>query len=194
MTQRVIAFICTLLLICSCSAPPVLYSSYYADPVVDVNVYISPELSNETQLNIVAGIMLWERSLKGLMTWKLVSASMPGNEIMSRKPIQKRYVTFDITSEQETWVVKYDNTHDSRLLGMYVGDSLQEYATIWLIVDRLHNKNAETIIAAHEFGHALGLDHVEDKVSVLSRLYAFDVNELSKFDVREFCDHYDCLR
>lgn len=53
-----------------------------------------------------------------------------------------------------------------------------------------HNDNTRRCVIAHEIGHALGMDHVDDPASLMAPVVSFDVGDncwWSESDQNEFC-------
>lgn len=174
------------------SIPPRLESQ--GDPIIDVTVFISPDFGERERDNIINGILMWERATNGLITWKLqpFNPNITPN-IGEKNGVSHRAVLFKRATSQDEWVKKWDAEHSKTLLGLCHGDGNSELVWLWLVEDRLSNSRAETIIAAHEFGHALGLDHIKDKASVMSEYYNRKVTCLTNADLEEFCDKHKCV-
>lgn len=192
---------CFLLALSGCSPvtinlPPRVYHA--GQPVIDVRVYITDhEFSDHERANIVNGILMWERATGGLLTWHLFAYDetydLPDPGGYQLDGSEQRVVLFRRAVSTDAWVVSWDKKNKNTLLGMQTGNPLVEVGSAWLIEDRLRTPNAEAIIAAHEFGHALGLDHVADKMSVMSQyIDVKKVTGLTEHDLEEFCHVYGC--
>jgi hypothetical protein len=164
--------------------------------IVDVRVYIVNEFSEREKANIVNGILLWERATNGLVVWHLLDYDP---NVAPPKPrgrsgnVEERAVLFRRAVSTDEWVVKWDEDHKPKtLLGLCQGNSLEELTWLWLVENRLTTPEAQTIVAAHEFGHAIGLDHIDDKRSVLSEFYSKETKCLTVHDLQEFCKKHHC--
>lgn len=178
-----------------CPVPPRLAPQ--GKPIIDVHVYIAPEFTERERDNIINGILMWERATNGLIVWHLFpyDPKSPPPPPLGRLDdgSEQRSVLFRRALSSDGWIKKWDDDHKQRtLLGLYHGDSMSELAWLWLIENRLATPAAETIIAAHEFGHAIGLDHIEDKASTMSELYNSSVKCLTAYDLQEFCKKHGC--
>jgi len=164
---------------------------------VDVRVYIAPEFSDSERSNIIEGILMWERATSGLIVWHL----LPYESLSTNPPHpadgsneNERAVLFRRAVSSDEWVLAWsaEHGHKKNLMGLCQGDSSTELAWLWLVENRLPTTVAEVVIASHEFGHALGLDHIDDKSSVMSEYYNNTVRCLSQHDLAEFCKKYGC--
>lgn len=177
-----------------CPTPPRL--TYTGGPIIDVHVYVAPEFTERERANIVNGVLMWERATNGLVTWHLIAydpAKPPPPPEGRVDGVEHRSVLFRRATSGDDWVKKWDADHKPKtLLGLCQGDSLKELTWLWLVENRLTTERAETIIAAHEFGHALGLDHIEDKASTMSEFYNTSVQCLTVKDLQAFCKKHDC--
>lgn len=190
---------CISLLLASCGThrcpiPPRLSAG--GRPIVDVRVYIAADFTERERANIVNGIMMWERATNGLVVWQLLPydpAHPPKKPAGVHDGVEERSVLFRRATSDDEWVKKWDAEHKPKtLLGLCQGDSLKELTWLWLVENRLSTPLAETIIASHEFGHAIGLDHIEDKASVMSEYHNPNVKCLTAHDLSEFCKKHHC--
>ncbi len=171
----------------SSCAPPSLRLSSPSFPEIDVNVYVSNAFSDEEHRTIVDGIMMWDKATRGMITWRIMpfngyDTPAPDSDVLHRLSVVFRRTTSDVA-----WVKEWDKGNKNVLYGLCRGNE------VWLVQDRLKSRVVKTIIAAHEFGHALGLSHVEDKASVMSQFYRTSIMCLTAGDLREFCDRYMCI-
>ena len=177
-----------------CPTPPRL--AYQGTAIIDVHVYVANEFTERERDNIINGILMWERGTGGLVTWHLIpydAANPPPKPEGKVDGVEQRSVLFRRAVSGDEWVKKWDADHKPKtLLGLCQGDSLHELAWLWLVENRLTTPTAETIIAAHEFGHALGLDHIDDKASTMSEFYNTSVKCLTVADLQAFCKKHNC--
>lgn len=177
-----------------CPVPPRLAPQ--GRPIVDVHVYVAPEFTERERANIVNGILMWERATNGLVVWHMLPydpAKPPPPPEGRHDGVEQRSVLFRRATSGDEWVQKWDADHKPKtLLGLCQGDSLKELTWLWLVENRLTTPEAETIIAAHEFGHAIGLDHIGDKASTMSEFYNTATKCLTEHDLAEFCKKHGC--
>ena len=91
-------------------------------------------------------------------------------------------------SGNEPWVRAWDQENKRPLYGMCQGGSIHDVTALWLIEDRLVSINDQVIIAAHEFGHALGIDHIKEPGHVMSEFYDRRTTTITYEDVVAFYD------
>lgn len=177
-----------------CPTPPRLID--HGRAIIDVHVYISPEFTPEERDNIVNGVLMWERATNGLIVWRLLTfdpKKPPPKPAGCCNGVEQRSVMFRRAVSGNEWVKKWDAENGSRvLLGLCQGNSMKETAWLWLVEDRLTTDMLTSIIAAHELGHALGLDHIDDKDSVMSEFFRTSTRCLTAHDIKAFCDKHDC--
>lgn len=178
----------------SCPVPPRLVG--HGRAIIDVHVYVSPEFTPEERDNIVNGILMWERATNGLIVWHLLPfdpKKPPPKPAGCCDGVEQRSVMFRRAVSGDEWVQKWDAEHKPKtLLGLCQGNSLEETAWLWLVENRLNTPESESIIAAHELGHALGLDHIDDKDSVMSEFFRTSTRCLTAHDLKAFCDKHGC--
>lgn len=177
-----------------CSVSPQLVG--HGRAIIDVRVYVSPEFTSEERDNIVNGILMWERATNGLIVWHLMSfdpKNPPPKPMGGVGGVQQRSVMFRRAVSGDEWVQKWDAEHRPKmLLGLCQGNSLEETAWLWLVENRLNTPESESIIVAHELGHALGLDHVDDNDSVMSEFFHTSTRCLTLHDLKAFCEKHGC--
>jgi hypothetical protein len=174
---------------------PELVAVPLSKPVVNVSVYISSEFTELEWVNIIAGIRLWETATHGLLTWQLKhydESIKPVSSFGLKNGVIERSVLFKRVLSHEGWVKNWDRENHNTLLGLRESKSSSDVAVLWLVEDRLKTDTSEMIIAAHEFGHALGIDHVQDISSVMSEFYAGFVTGITSHDLTAFLKRYDC--
>lgn len=167
-------------------------------PTIEAFVYISDDFSEKERLGIIDGVRLWERGLNGHLVWHEV----PGFDDNTHAPVhggtwedgtQQRVVVFRKISAETADVKSWDSEQKKNLVGMCIGDALI-VAHAWIIHDRIHDAAMFRVVVSHEFGHALGLGHVDDMNSTMSEyLNAVDNSKLSTKDVKAFCKAYKLL-
>lgn len=192
-----VSLIAAIILVVGCGArtpvPPRLAPQGRA--IIDVHVYVAPDFTERERANIVNGILMWERATSGLVVWHLIAydpSHPPPSPDGRVDGVEHRSVLFRRASSGDEWVKKWDADNKKTLLGLCQGNSLKELTWLWLVENRLTTETAETIIAAHEFGHAIGLDHIDDKASTMSEYYNTAVKCLTEHDLQEFCKKHGC--
>lgn len=178
--------------------PPRLFS--IGSPTIDVHVYVSDAFSDNEHCNLINGVTLWERATSGMVSWHVFPIS--GDDLPSESPkrnddgTQTLVVVFRRALSTDQWVVDYDAKQNdgTHLLGMLFGHSgyANDYTIAAIVADRQSSDRMETWTMSHEFGHALGLHHIEDMGSIMSAYYNFNVKAPTKHDLTEFCKVWGC--
>lgn len=165
-------------------------------PAVNVNVYISSDFMEREYANIINGIMMWERATGGMIAWELL-----GSDPMSRSMSNTLNIVYRRGTSNDAFVKQWDEKHENdepkvvlfgQLTVGYVIGVPADPMEVYLIEDRLVTPRDEKLIAAHEFGHVLGLDHVKIEGSVMSANYNDKVNDITQSDLELFCKRFGC--
>lgn len=161
-----------------------------------VVVMISEDFSETDVLAIHEGIKMWERSARGLLTWEVKELTWDNIEEAKGAKRHGRcqdLVVFELALGDSDRVKKHDADPDvKRTLG--IGRHVEcGISRAWLVVERIHEWRTLKLVAAHEFGHAIGLDHVDEKGSIMYKSVGEGTRDCpSKGDAEEFCDRFDC--
>lgn len=190
-----VALFATCLAACNVNLCPEGPSVPDVDLKIDVNVHIDDGFSSRERTNIIKGVTMWERVAEGRLDWRIndtVSVEHPVDDVNT----MLRSVVFLKAKSSDEWVKQWDEAKKPIvLLGFcenIVDPRIPSIVRLWLVEDRLQGNHEEAIIAAHEFGHALGLHHVDDNKSVMSTFLNKEIRCISKHDVNEFCDVFGC--
>lgn len=201
--KRLYAVIKTLFLFFGWRLPPWKFKhaprlSAQGKSMIDVGVYVSSEFTVHELANIVNGIVMWERATAGTMTWTV--RVLPPDQLPDEQPrvkpdgTQRLVVMFHKAHSSADWVKSWDNSKmlKGQLLGLCVGSHLVDRMSTWLVMDRLTDERSQIWTSAHEFGHALGLSHVNDGVSLMSPFYSWKIDQQTGHDMVEFCKVWGC--
>jgi len=165
--------------------------------IVNVRVYIAPGFSERERANVVNGISLWERATGGKVGWTLVGSAPEANSLQTVDGVKTLYVVYQRVAPDDLRVKRWEKEHnDETMLGQlsigYDDNVPASPMEVILIESRLTSPRDEMLIAAHEFGHVLGLDHTTSRGSVLSEKYGLTVQGITSADIGLFCARYGC--
>lgn len=145
-----------------------LTSHYYA--------CISPEFSDLDQRSITKGMSLWN----DLGETQFYQADQGVCDI----------VVISVRGAEADRLAK--RIHDPALLGY----ADFHHHSIYLFMDRIYDRTDLTNIAAHEFGHYLGLDHIPmSRFAIMNphnRYFGFQQTHLFRADVEQYCAIWRC--
>lgn len=170
--------------------------------IVKVKVYVSPEFTEREHANIINGIAMWTRATDGLVVAEFVGGVPASNSPQVVNGIKTLYVVYRRVTSNEPHVKLWDKDHENLVPPAYlVGQLIVGYVDgvpsvpmeVILVEDRLSTSRDETLIAAHEFGHVLGLDHNETQGSLMSERYNDKVQRITHDDTDMFCKRYGCM-
>lgn len=164
---------------------------------VSTSVYIDRGFSPDEVKQITNGIRLWEIALGGQLSWcrKLSTKDMLGcpQDSLDHPPRSQRAVIFRKTFSNTDQVKDWDESSGKYVLGMTVTPLLSIHRVAWLVADRMLDTKLWMLVAAHEFGHSIGLEHVNHLDSLMSEYIKADVLDgPTPYDVREFCVKLGC--
>lgn len=184
------------------STTPARVMSVVEAPIVTVKVYIAPGFSEREHVNIINGIVLWERATEGQVTWTLESSEPNNYSPLFINGIRTLYVVYKRITPDDAHVKKWDKEHSTAdnetiMLGQlsvgYADDGVPAVPMEVILVEgRLTTPRDEILIPAHEFGHVLGLGHVTQHESLLSERYGSTVQGITTEDLELFCRRYPC--
>lgn len=184
--------VCAITVSCLTKKPPCL--SYQHNAIVaDVKVFISPEFTESERKDIISGIIMWEKSMSGMLKWNISEY----NEIdilelgQWRNGIAYHVVVFDKTTSTTEMVRTWDLEHNKTVIGMCLSKRYYR-SQIWLVSDRLYTSQWWRIVSSHEFGHAIGLPHIKDEDSVMSEYIKTTTSGITEYDLQEICKVYNC--
>lgn len=193
--SSLVTFIAMMTLSCSVSTRTSAWTET-VEQTFDVTVYISDSFSPQEHENIIKGVGMWKRSLGDRLTWRaiVIPETMYVSDV-NRVSRGKRMmnVVFKRASSNDKFVVEWDAENKRTLLGMCTGDPDDETMFLFLVESRLVNDDMETFVAAHEFGHALGVEHVDDESSLMSDGYNANVKCMTEHDAEALCDARGCV-
>lgn len=176
-------------------------------PLLAAHVYVSDGFTLQEKNCIYNGVKMWSDATNGAIAWQLSSvdvALLSGDLQVTTPGSNEVFVVFRRVTSDSEMVRKWDAKHLQSgphheavwLMGLLVGDTRTEMTRAYLVEDRLMNVRTNTVIAAHEFGHAMGLEHVNDVNAVMNAMNDPIVAELNDSDIDEFCAkrHCDAIR
>ena len=97
------------------------------------------------------------------------------------------YVTVELVVSDDPRVNEWDSRFDLGIYGVAVRAANGRLTNVYIVSDRVLDRTNRTIVLAHELGHAMGLSHVQDTKSVMSKRLDLNVRHLSVHDLQEYC-------
>lgn len=196
--SRAIAFIIVMLMLYlngSCSAG-LIQPIQPSGQLIYSNSYITytDAVTSDQRENIMYGANMWNYALhdglkiEEIPPWEI--SDKTGLTINGRcQPV----VLFDVIDSSVKLIKERDASEKVSTLGLTFTHTCS-VTKIFLVQDRLKEEEDFIIIAAHEFGHALGLRHVTSERSIMHDSYSALENAgcVTREDARELCNHYEC--
>ncbi len=180
-------------------------------PIVNddgVRIYAMPtvaftsRVTLEQRADIAIAIEKWNTALYGGIAW----SEIPNTTDSLAMSMGRRFrgqcqdvIVFDVVDDTDPRIAqrdasfKTDEHPEIKTLGL-TSRSECSLTFVWLVAPRLSNSRDFINVAAHEFGHALGLSHVKDETSLMNELYYSNVvkNCVTRSDVVELCENVGC--
>jgi hypothetical protein len=194
----VLAFLVLLIGNSCCSSAPVLNnpSGIPRGQQGHASILISADFSEGDVKLIKAGVDIWVKASRGLYTveyvplkWSSISNNK-GDVLASQRC--KDVIVFEMLTSFDEIVMKHDKRKNQTTLGIGSHDEC-DISRAGIVADRIHSDHVFKMVAAHEFGHAMGLDHVDTRGSIMFH----SINKNTKpcvqlDDAAEFCSHLLC--
>lgn len=164
-------------------------------PAVVASVYLSDEFTDEQAQDIADGVNMWVKATHGLVSidTKALNWGNIEDDVGRMEHGRCRDVVFiNVAHSYDEETRFHDAKSGTFMLGVtrYRPCSV---TTIKLVIDRLPNHKDVKIIAAHEFGHAIGLPHSNNPDALMYPSYYYkNTYCLTEWDLTEFCDKYAC--
>lgn len=180
----------------SCSAGLIHPTIQASGQLIYTKPYVTytDAVTSDQRENIMYGANMWSFALhdgiiiEEIPPWEMIDKM--GRKIDGRcQPV----ILFDVVKSTSKIIKDRDTETKVTTLGLTRFRSCS-VTKVWLVEDRLKDEDDFVNIAAHEFGHALGLDHVSSPRAIMHNLYNFGDNAgcITKDDARELCNHYEC--
>lgn len=164
----------------------------YTAPVIAFTDRVSPE----RRAAILDGIGYWDQALRG----GVLLVQVPGTEVINF--VGRRMggwcqptIIFDVIDSKNDLVVELDKKKEPGYKN--VGSSIVSQCGLtqtFFVDDRLTDIVKFTDVAAHEFGHGMGLDHVDDARGIMFKHHGKNRGRscLTKADAIELCENLRC--
>lgn len=137
-------------------------------------VTFDPAFSEAEKVAIMEGFNLWHRDT-GMVSFE----EKPNGNIFIKKATEE---------EQIYW--------DKKIGSSLVGLSDKDKHTMYLMTGKIKTLSYLRLVAAHEAGHFLGLEHVpQQQTAVMNPSVNKNLIEnpyLTRYDLNIFCDYWDC--
>lgn len=162
------------------------------ETLVYAAVMLDPEFTDEEVHVIQSGIYQWEESGRGLVDVEFV----PMKERLAENLIGERLGPRDRCVD--LIVINKDLAISTPGLPTGVAAVARRQkcfiSSVWLFMDMLRTNEELKAVAAHEFGHAIGMDHTDWRGSIMYPTFSRDrvPQCITKPDMEEFCDKVGC--
>lgn len=155
---------------------------------LDVFVLVSDDFSHEQKDDIKRGLALWSFATNGYVNIEILP--LEWKSITKHTEKCEPVIVFNLGMPFDDAV---KDSNGESVLGITHRRPCS-YTTVWLYENELRSSQSWQVTTAHEFGHSLGLKHVEEKSAVMNKFYSDykSLNCLTLSDMNEFCSIYGC--
>lgn len=192
----------------ACSFPqnPNIYAKVYAPrPVEKIITFISPDMDPHDIVKIHNSISAWQYSVGDSGIIEILDP-LPGklsdiDDYISLCTNGNEKLIFIMNSTEEEYVKKINLLFGKILaytihLGRYSTCTLETIQFFDIKeINEYHNLDLNVfMVGIHEFGHALGMEHIDNKQSIMHKTYENGLTFLTQYDIEEFCRVYSCTQ
>lgn len=156
---------------------PIVIGTFHGDTrIVDTPLQAAVEQAlqdvDRTSCGLVKMNIIWDLDVEK----DLVRATMRGENII-------------VSVTEEDTIAAYGQEEGEPMLGycLYGGTRW-----VYLVAEKLEDPDTARWVAAHEFSHAIGMDHVDLGLMQKHAPFFPDVPKWERDDLREFCHVWDC--
>jgi hypothetical protein len=161
--------------------------------LIVVRYYVANEFSIDEEEQIRTGVSLWAAATAGRVVSYQDPYPIDGEIEFGSYRKNERVVVFNKIESSSDYVRTWDEYYDKIIIGMKFGNPFIR-SDIYLVSDRLVSSKHWESVAAHEFGHVLGVDHVVNGNSIMSEFYKIGNDTITLDDLSAFCTvhEYEC--
>lgn len=191
----------------SCSFPqnPNIHLNYFPRPTEKVITFISPDMSPENSAKIYSGINLWKYSVNKSGVIDIIDP-IPGgiDEVDNYTNLcvtGTEKLVFIMDTVQEDYLKKMNLFFGGILaytqhLGKYQNCKIELIQFFDVDeINKTYNLNIDVmLVTIHEFGHALGMEHIDNQKSIMYKTFSDGLTFLTQYDIEEFCRVFKCTQ
>lgn len=161
---------------------------------INALVAFTDRVSDKQRLGVYQGIELWNVALEGGIALQetqvyLLSKGTGRRSMGFCQPV----ILIDVIDSTHKDVIEHDKEEGVVTLGLTFSHRCG-ITKVYMVGDRVQDEDAFIAIAAHEFGHAMGLDHVREPTSLMNKYYSsYTAGCVTYADAKELCNRLDCI-